>query len=73
MESIRVRGPLRCNRVRPVRVCNARWAHAAIADSPFDAALENIFACLNRICSRAELDLSALALAQILKELVESV
>lgn len=73
MEPIRVRGPLRRNCVRHVRACSAHWAYAATAHSSFDAALENIFACLNRICTRAELDLSAAALAQILKALVEGI
>ena len=33
----------------------------------FDAACENIFACLNRLCARAELDLFAATLAQLLE------
>ena len=66
MEPVRVCGALQRNCVRHVRACDAHRADAATADSSFDAALENIFASLDRIRAGAELDLSAAALAQIL-------
>ena len=66
MEPIRIRGSLRRDCVRRIRACNAHRAHAATADPYFDAARENIFACLSHLCARAELDLFAAALAQFL-------
>lgn len=66
MEPIRVRRSLRCDRVRHIRACNSRSAYAAIADPSFDAARENLFACLSHLCARAKLDLFAAALAQLL-------
>jgi hypothetical protein len=66
MEPIRVRGSLRCHRVRRVRACNSRSAYAATADPSFDAARKNIFACLSYLRTRAKLDLFAAALAQLL-------
>ena len=66
MEPIRVRGSLRRHCVRHIRACNSRSAHAATADPSFDAARENIFACLSHLCARAKLDLFAAALAQLL-------
>ena len=67
MEPFRVRDSLRRHCVRRLRPGSTRCAHAATADSPFDAAGENIFACLSYLCSRAELDLLAATLAQLLE------
>ena len=66
MEPIRVRGSLRCHWVRRIRACNRHSANAATADSSFDAARKNIFACLSHLRTRAKLDLFAAALAQLL-------
>ena len=66
MEPIRVRGSLRRDCVRRIRACNSRSAHTPTADPSFDAARENIFACLSHLCARAKLDLFAAALAQLL-------
>src|SRR5512132_1549784 len=67
MEPIRVRGSLRRDCVRRIRASNSRSAYAATADPSFDAARENIFACLSHLCARAKLDLFAAALAQLLE------
>jgi len=67
MEPIRVRDPLWCHCVRRIRVCNHLGAHAAIADSYFDATRENVFARLSHLRARAELDLFAPTLAQLLE------
>ncbi len=66
MEPIRVRGSLRCHWVRRIRACNGHSAYAATADPSFDAAHENIFACLSHLRTRAKLDLFVAALAQLL-------
>jgi len=66
MEPIRVRGSLWSDRVRHVRACNGDDAHAATADSCFDAARKDALARLNHLCARAKLDLFAAALAQLL-------
>src|SRR5207249_10748832 len=66
MEPIRVRGSLWCHWVRHIRVCNSHSAYAPTANPSFDAARENVFACLSHLCARAKLDLFAAALAQLL-------
>jgi len=66
VESIRVRGSLRRDRVRLIRARNSRRAHAATADRCFHAARENILACLSHLCACAKLDVFAAALAQLL-------
>ena len=66
MEPIRVRGSLRCHWVRRIRGCNSRSAYASAADQSFDAAGENVFACVSHLCTRAKLDLLAATLAQLL-------
>jgi len=66
MEPIRVRGSLRRDCVRRVRACNSRNAYATATNPSFDAARENIFACLSHLCARVELDLFAAAFAQLL-------
>ena len=55
--------------IRCIRPCSTHCAHAATADSSFDAACENDLASLSHLCARAELDLFAAALAQFLKAL----
>ena len=67
MEPFRIRDSLRRHCIRRIRPCSTHCAHAATADSSFDAARENIFACLSHLCARAELDLFAATLAQILE------
>ena len=59
-------GSLRRHRVRRIRAGNGHRAHAAIAGPSFHATGENLFACLSHLCARAELDVSATALAQFL-------
>lgn len=66
MEPIRIRGSLWSHRVRPICACNGHGANAATADPCFDAACENVLACLNHLWARAKLDLFAAALAQLL-------
>jgi len=66
MEPIRVRGSLRRDCIRRIRADNSRSASAAIADSSFHSARENIFAYLGHLCARAKLDVFAAALAQLL-------
>jgi len=66
MEPIRVRGSLRRDCVRRIRACNSRSAYATATNPSFDAARENIFACLSHLCARVKLDLFAAALAQLL-------
>jgi hypothetical protein len=66
MEPTRVRSSVQRRYVRCICACNRPSAHAATADPRFDAARENIFACLSDLCARVKLDLFAAALAQFL-------
>src|SRR5215469_16430712 len=67
MEPFCVRDSLRRHCIRRIRPCSTHCAYAATADSSFDAGRENILACLSHLCARAELDLFATTLAQLLK------
>src|SRR5262245_14420298 len=67
MEPIHIRASLRRHCVRYICVCHTHCADAATADPSFDAARKNDLACLSHLCARAKLDLSAGALAQLLK------
>src|SRR6516164_462492 len=67
MESTGVHGSLRSRCIRRIRPCSTHCAYAATTDRSFDAACENDLASLSHLCARAKLDLSAGALAQLLK------
>ncbi len=69
MEPIRVRGSLQCHWVRRIRACNSCSAYASTADASFDAARENVVACVSHLRTRAKLDLPAATLAQLLDAL----
>src|SRR4029450_2296480 len=57
MEPTRVGSSVRGGGVRYICANNPHSAHAATADPRFDAARENIFACLSDLCARVKLDL----------------
>lgn len=67
MEPIRVCGSLWSHRVRRVCAPNGDSTHAAVAGPGFDAAGENILACLGHLCAGVKLDLSTAPLAQLLE------
>ena len=66
MESTRVRGAMRRDGVRPLRIRDPHNARTAFANLLFHATGKNVRACLYHFSPCVELDLSAFALPQFL-------